>query len=285
MTRQWDLFTASFLHFFSIEGAFTYGAALAAVKVLHELGHGYMAARFGCRVPSMGVIFLVMFPVLYTDVTDAWRLQSRRQRLLIDAAGIIVELAVACVATFLWAFLPDGPARSVCFRAGDDKLGDELLINLNPLMRFDGYYIMSDMIRIDNLAPRAFDLGRWRVREILFGLGQPCPEALPRRMVTVLIFYAWATWIYRLILFTGIALMVYHLVFKALGLVLFLVEIICFIVLPVMREMGHWWRIAPPIRRNARTIGSAAALAATCWHVSCPGRRGWTFRPCCRRRR
>jgi putative peptide zinc metalloprotease protein len=115
VSRQWDAFCGTFQHFFSFEGALTYSVALAIVKSAHELGHAFTAIRFGCRVPSMGICFLVMFPVLYTDVTDAWRLRSRRERLLIGGAGILVELAIACVATFAWAFLPEGTIKSLAF--------------------------------------------------------------------------------------------------------------------------------------------------------------------------
>ncbi len=86
VSRQFDVFWSTFQHFFSIEGAVTYAVALVVVKSAHELGHAFTAVRYGCRVPSMGVCFLVMFPVLYTDVTDAWRLKSRKER-LVDRRG------------------------------------------------------------------------------------------------------------------------------------------------------------------------------------------------------
>ena len=83
--------------------------------VLHEMGHALTARHFGCRVPAMGVAFLVMVPVLYTDTNDAWKLQSRRARLLIGAAGMLAELTLAVWATLLWCFLPDGPLRAGVF--------------------------------------------------------------------------------------------------------------------------------------------------------------------------
>ena len=95
VSRQWDAFMASFLYFFSWDGIAAYALGLSAVKVIHELGHAYTATRFGCRVPSMGVSFLVMFPVLYTDTTGAWRLTSAEERLAIDCAGVTAELMLA----------------------------------------------------------------------------------------------------------------------------------------------------------------------------------------------
>ena len=90
-------------------------------------------------------------------------------------------------------------------------------INLNPFMRFDGYYVLSDLLDVPNLQPRAFALGRWRMRELLFDLGDAAPEAMPTRLRRGMVLYAWLTWAYRLVLFIGIALLVYHPVFQAAG--------------------------------------------------------------------
>ncbi len=257
VSRQWETFTTTFMNFISWEGAAAYGLTLIAVKSLHELGHAYTAARFGCRVPSMGVCFMVLMPVLYTDVTDAWRLRSRRQRMIIDAAGMTVELGLACVATALWAFLPDGPVRGVAFSVATVGWILSLAVNLNPLMRFDGYYLLSDFLGIDNLQFRSFAFGRWRMREILFGLGAPPPEALPKRTATILVVYAWLVWLYRLVLFTGIALLVYHMTFKVLGVVLFLIEIVYFVARPMSTEFTAWWAARVAIRQRNRTWISA----------------------------
>ncbi len=261
VSRQWDAFFATFQHFFSWQGAATYAVALILVKSAHELGHAFTAVRFGCRVPSMGVCFLVMFPVLYTDVTDAWRLRDRRQRLMIGGAGVAVELVLACAATFLWAFLPEGILKSLAFSIATVGWILSLAINLNPLMRFDGYYLFADALGVDNLQSRAFAFGQWRMREILFGLGRPPPERLPGRTVRVLTGYAWAVWVYRLIVFTGIAVLVYHMAFKLLGIVLFLIEIIYFVLRPVAGEVQRWWTEADAIAATRRSRMTAAVAS------------------------
>jgi putative peptide zinc metalloprotease protein len=240
VARQWDAFMASFLYFFSIEGMVAYAFGLTAVKLIHELGHAYTATRYGARVPSMGVSFLVMFPVFYTDTTAAWRLRSRAQRLAIDCAGVTAELMVATVATLLWVALPDGALRSTLFVLATSSWIMSLAINLNPFMRFDGYYVLADMLGVANLQPRAFALGRWRLRELLFNLGEAPPEAVPDRLRRGMIVYAWMTWVYRLILFIGIALLVYHLFFKLLGIILFIVEMVVFVARPIWHEMKEW---------------------------------------------
>lgn len=270
VSRQWDAFYATFQHFFSWQGAAIYAVALIVIKSAHELGHAFTALRFGCRVPTMGICFLVMFPVLYTDVTDAWRLRSRRERLLIGSAGIAVELAIACFATLLWTFLPDGVARSLAFSFATVGWVLSLAINLNPLMRFDGYYLFSDLIGVDNLQSRAFAFGQWRLREVLFGLQRPAPELVPQRTATILIVYAWAVWLYRLILFTGIALLVYHMAFKLLGIVLFLIEIIYFIARPMAAEARAWTREGYGLLRSRRARLTLMIVASALLAVFVP---------------
>lgn len=209
VARQWDLFVASLVDTFSGTGLAAYGFALVAVKVLHELGHAFTAKRFGCRVPAMGVAFLVMWPMAYTDTNDAWRLTNRWQRLQVAAAGIGTELLLAAWATAAWALLPDGAWRSAAFVLATTSWIASLAINASPFMRFDGYFILSDWLDMPNLHQRSFALARWKLREWLFALGDPSPEHFSPKRTTGLIAFAWATWLYRLVVFIGIALLVY----------------------------------------------------------------------------
>ncbi len=262
-SRQWDQFVHTFLYFFNLQGLAFYFLALGAVKIAHELGHAYAATRYGCRVTTMGVAFLVMFPVLYTDTTDSWKLASRRKRLAITGAGVAVELMIAAVATFLWAFLDDGPARSAAFFLATVSWTMSLAVNLNPLMRFDAYYFLSDAIGVQNLQARSFALGRWALREALFGFGDPPPEAMGGRRRAGLIAFAWAAWVYRFFLFVGIALLIHHFFFKPLGAALLVVELGWFIGAPVINEMNEWLGRADAMRLNPRTLraGAFAAIA------------------------
>jgi putative peptide zinc metalloprotease protein len=277
--RQWDTFISTFLYFFNWHGAILYSLSLGGVKVVHELGHAYTATRFGCRVPTMGVAFMVMMPVIYSDVTDSYRLTSKRKRLLIAAGGVIAELGLAAVALFAWGFLPEGSLRSIAFIVATTSLAMSLVVNLNPLMRFDGYYVLADGLGLPNLQDRAFAFGQWQLRTLLFGRHSPPPEALSARVQHTMVAYAWAIWLYRLILFTGIAVMVYHYFFKALGLILFLVEIIWFIAMPISRELTMWWKSRILYASSPRTWVTAACLTLVIaltfipqeMHVSVPG--------------
>ena len=240
--RQWENYTHSFMHLFSLEGAAEVAVALAFAKAVHEIGHGMMAKYLGCRVPGMGVALLVLWPMLWTDVTDAWRLTKRHERLLIDAAGVMAELALAVVAALAWSILPDGPSRSAAFLLSGSTWLITLAVNASPLMRFDGYFFLSDWLEEPNLQERSFALARWWLREVLFGLGDPAPEEMRVGRRRLMIVYAVACWLYRLGLFLGIAVLVYHLAFKLLGLFLMAVEVGWFVVRPILTELAVWAR-------------------------------------------
>ncbi|MBI3146270.1 MAG: HlyD family efflux transporter periplasmic adaptor subunit [Pseudogulbenkiania sp.] len=270
ISRHWDEFTHTFSAYGGVAGLAGIGLSLSVAKVLHELGHALTAHRFGCRVPAMGVAFLVMFPVLYTDTNEAWKLPSRRQRLLIGAAGMLAELTLAVLATLLWNFLPDGPLRAGAFMLATTTWLATLAINASPFMRFDGYFLVSDWLGMPNLHGRAFAFGRWWLRRVLFGWEDPSPEALPPARQRLLVVFAFATWLYRLVLFLGIALLVYHYFFKVLGIVLFLVELGWFIVLPLWSELAVWWQRRQELHWRFETRRTAALSAALLLLVAVP---------------
>ncbi len=247
-----DLITV--MYFFTFNGLLLYLVTLIFVKCLHELGHAFVAKHFGCRVSAIGIAFLVFFPFLYTDTTDAWRLRNHKERLLINFAGILTELHLALIATFAWAVLPDGGLKSVAFFIATTSWISSLVINVSPFMRFDGYYVFADWLKAENLQPRSFALARWQVRETLFGLNHSPPEELNPSRRWLFIIYAWSTWIYRFFLFIGIALLVYHFAFKVLGIILFVIEIYWFIMAPIVREMKQWLLLKKDIKFNIKTF-------------------------------
>ncbi|MEI7233753.1 HlyD family efflux transporter periplasmic adaptor subunit [Pectobacterium carotovorum] len=247
VSRDWVRYTHSFPHLFSLSGMAVFGVSLVFAKFIHELGHAFMAKRAGCRVQSMGVAFIVLFPLFYTDTTDAWKLKDRQARLLIGAGGILAELMLAVIALLAWALLPDGPARTAAFMLSSATWLTTLVVNLNPLMRFDGYFLLSDFWRVENLQERAYALCRWRLRESLFGHGHPAPENLSPSLQRKLLVWGYASWIWRFFLFFGIALVVYHFFIKVIGIGLMLVEIVWFIALPIAKEAYAWWSMRKSI--------------------------------------
>ncbi|MBN3227664.1 HlyD family efflux transporter periplasmic adaptor subunit [Pectobacterium brasiliense] len=272
--RQWETFKHTFLHFFTLEGAALAGLTLCFTKILHEFGHAYTCKRFGARVATMGVAFLVMMPVLYTDTSGSWKLTRRRQRMAIGAAGMMTELVLAAWATLAWSFLPDGMLRSAAFMLATTTWIMTLAINLSPLMRFDGYFLLSDGLQMPNLQNRGFAIGRWQMREWLFGLGDAPPEHFPRWLQRTLVGYAFAVWIYRFFLFTGIAILVYHMTFKLLGMLLFAIEIGYFVVMPVVNEVCEWSKRRKDYRMNRNMTTTLVVSAVVLLLLMIPWQRG-----------
>lgn len=270
--RQWDAFLGTFTAFGTWQGQVALILGMGVSKLLHEFGHALTLHRYGGRVPTMGVAFLVTFPVLYTDTGDSWRLRSRRQRLAVGSAGMVAELGLASLALLLWSFAPEGGLKAALFILATTVWIATLSINASPFMRFDGYYLLSDHLDVPNLQDRAFALGRWRLREFLFGLGEAPPEDLPAGRRRTLLFYAYGTWIYRLVLFLGIALLVYHFFFKLLGILLFAVEIWYFVTRPMALELREWWNRRSGLRWNIPTLRTFALLALLAGVVLVPWR-------------
>lgn len=212
--RDWENFTSTFMYLFTKEGFFYYFLSLVFVKSFHELGHAFTAKRYGCKVPTMGVAFLVLFPVLYTDTTSAWKLKSKHQRLQIVLAGMKVEIYLALIATFFWSFAPIGILKSVLFIIATTSWISSLLINISPFLRFDGYYALSDITNSKNLQPRSFAITRWFLRTKILGVDEEKPEILSKKRENFFIIYAIGTWIYRFFLFLGIAVLVYYYAFN-----------------------------------------------------------------------
>lgn len=260
VSRQWDVFRHTLVDNFSWNGALGYTVALLFAKTIHELGHAVVATRYGVRVAHMGVAFLVMLPMLYTDTGESWRLKNPRHRLAIASAGIAVELALASIATLLWALAPDGPFRNGMFFLATTSWLMTLAINASPFMRFDGYFIVSDILDLPNLHERSGALARTWMRRVLLGLKDPYPENFSVGKRRGLIAFALLTWIYRLMVFLGIALLVYHFFFKLLGILLLVVELAWFIGKPIARELAVWKKRRKEIAVKRRVVLSAALL-------------------------
>lgn len=137
------------------QGMFAFACVFIVVKVLHELGHAIAADANQARCRQIGVLMLFFLPTLYCDVSDAWRLESRWRRIAISAAGIYVELVLALLATIGWTLTAPGPLNGLFFQIMLMCSVSTLLINGNPLLRYDGYYILSDLLGRPNLTSAA----------------------------------------------------------------------------------------------------------------------------------
>jgi putative peptide zinc metalloprotease protein len=142
--------------FFSFKTVVYLWAALGVVKVIHEFGHGLSCKVFGGEVHEMGALFLCLSPALYCNVSDAWTLPNKWHRIVISAAGIYVELIIAAAATFVWWNTPSHPfANNLALSLMVVCSVSTIVFNANPLMRYDGYYVLADWLEIPNLRERS----------------------------------------------------------------------------------------------------------------------------------
>lgn len=259
-TRQWDIFMAGAHDLLRLDTLPVYAALLLALKLVHECGHALMARHFGCSVPSMGIAVMMGVPVFYTDTTDTWRLPERHKRVMVAMAGVGAEFLVAGVALLLWSLIEDAVIRQMCIALITLSLLTSLTINLNPLMRFDGYFALSDMTGIANLQERGFRQTRNHLRSLLFGLPHPVETDLSKRQAAFLVLYGYLTIAYRLALYLGIAAMVYAASFKLLGLGLMALVVVMYILRPLWREAKDVWTHRESIAALPRARISAFAL-------------------------
>ena len=196
--------------FLRMQNVLWLAATLAVVKVLHELGHALVCKHFGGECHEIGMMLLVFTPCLYCDVSDSWTWPSRWRRIAVAAAGMGVELVLAAVATFLWWFSQPGWLNQMCLNVMVLCSVSTLVFNGNPLLRYDGYYVLSDLLDAPNLGGQS----RALVRQALatFFLGIPVEEALdlPERRRPLLAAYAVASTLYSWCVVGAILLFVYR---------------------------------------------------------------------------
>jgi putative peptide zinc metalloprotease protein len=229
------------------------------IKLLHEMGHATAARAAGGEVHEMGVMLLVLMPVPYVDASSATVLRSRWQRALVGAAGMAVELFVAALAFYLWLALEPGLVRALCFNVMLVAGVSTLIFNGNPLLRYDAYYILSDLAELPNLAQRATRYwGYLAERYLLRGRDAQSPAQAPGERAWFA-FYGLASALYRWFVVFAIALFVGSRFFF-FGVLLAVWALATMLVLPAVRAAGQVWQ-RPGLRE--RRVRIAAAAVAT----------------------
>ena len=238
------------------------------LKAIHEFLHALAAKRFGTRVNEAGLIFILLAPCAYVDVTPSWSLRSRWQRIAIAAAGIAGEAAIAAVLILLWPAIGTEWGRQIAANALFTATVGSLLFNGNPLMRFDGYYILSDAIGEPNLATRGQAALQQTLRRILFGT-RPARRQRESAFVHA---YAWAAAAWKVVITVSLLAAAYSL---APGFGPPLVAIgASALVLPMLLRAGKTWRAAGTARRLRASllIGLASAIGGGTLMLPWPGR-------------
>ncbi|MEP3478890.1 MAG: HlyD family efflux transporter periplasmic adaptor subunit [Fuerstiella sp.] len=237
---------------------------LVIVKFAHELGHALAARHYGADCHEAGILFLFLTPVPFTNVTDSWRLPVA-QRMVVTAAGIIVELWIASFCMILWSIAAEGHTRDLLLQTALICSVNTLLFNGNPLLKFDGYFLLSDYLRIPNLSPRSTQLLRSMCTAFLAGRPIQVNERDDRN---ALVTYGALACLYRIILAFSI-LEAIHLVcssndLRALGWFLKLLTGVMLIGLPAFRFLLALL-VAPPIAATSESVDSVVTNAAPTW--------------------
>ncbi len=187
----------TFQQFFAADRWLYLAVTMAIVKVIHEFGHGLSCKKFGGECHEIGFMLLVFTPCLYCNVSDSWMLPNKWKRVWIGAAGIYVELILASFAAYIWYFTEPGLLNDLCLNMMFLNLVSTVLVNGNPLLRFDGYYILMDTLEIPNLRQKATEiLKRW-FQQTCLGLELQDDPFLPKRNQALFALYTIASVIYR----------------------------------------------------------------------------------------
>lgn len=258
---------------FTLQNLVWFWLTVGVVKVLHEFGHGLACKHFGGECHAMGLLLMVFTPSLYCDVSDTWMLPNKWHRIAVAAAGIYVEVVIAALATFVWWSTSPGIVHSIAFAAMVFGSVQTILINANPLMRYDGYYALSDLLEVPNLRPKSQALlKRFAVN---WFWNRESESAMTRRERGAwFVLYAVAAtvygWLVTVLLIWFLTRMLEPYKLSPLGWGLALLAVINIVVLPVVGAVAAagrnpsawlpkpWWRPLPGL---SLLVGLIAAFA------------------------
>lgn len=273
----------TFEQFFAAHNWIWLGCTMGIVKVLHEFGHGLSCKRYGGECHEMGFMFLVFTPCLYCNVSDSWMLPNKWHRVFIGAAGMYVELILASIATYLWWFSEEGMFNFLCLSVMFICSVSTVVFNGNPLLRFDGYYILMDMLEIPNLRQKATEiLKRW-FQQYCLGLELQENPFLPQKKQVWFAMFTVASNIYRWVVVFSIMMFLMKVLepygLQALGRLVAIVGLSGMIIQPIWQVIKFFrtpGRASKMKRKNVLTsLGIlGATIAGVCFvplpfHVNC----------------
>jgi putative peptide zinc metalloprotease protein len=235
------------------------GLVFPVVKLLHELGHACAVKAWGGEVHDMGVMLLVLMPVPYVDASASSAFRETGRRAIVGAAGVMAELLVAAIALVVWLDLQPGTARAVMYDVMLIAGVSTVLFNGNPLLRFDGYYVLADLLQIPNMRQRGQQLLTQVVESRLFGVDAPKVEHEPRERFWLIAFTIASFW-YRIVVMVAIALFIAQEYFF-IGVMMALWSVAATLVWPVAKGVAYLATHARLRRRRARAIAVSTAIA------------------------
>ena len=237
--------------------------AYPVIKGFHELGHAYAIKRWGGDVHEIGIMLLVFMPVPYVDASDSLAFQNKWQRAVVGAAGILVEVMLAALALIVWVNAEDGLVRALAFNTMLIGGVSTLLFNGNPLLKFDGYYVLSDILEIPNLANRANQYLGYLIQRYAFRMQSATSPVTAPGEAGWFVFYAIAAFSYRLVIMAAIVTLVAQRFF-IIGTIIAVWSVILMIGVPLAKH-AKFLLTNPVLRRNRgrafAIVGGALATA------------------------
>ena len=182
---------------------------LGVAKIIHEFGHGLSCHHYGGECHEMGVMLLVFSPCLYCDVTDSWMMKNKWHRIIIGAAGMYIEVIISAAAIFVWWFTRPGMLHYLALNTFFVTTITTVIFNANPLMRFDGYYMMSDFLEIPNLRAKSDKMLREAFSWYCLGIESRPDPFMPETGKAWFVAYAIAAWCYRWVILVSISMFLY----------------------------------------------------------------------------
>jgi putative peptide zinc metalloprotease protein len=229
------------------------------VKLLHELGHAFSTHIWGGEVHEMGIMLIALMPLPYVDASAATAFEDKRRRMLVGAAGMQVELFLAALALFVWINVEPGIVSSLCYNIMLIGSVSTLFFNGNPLLRFDGYYILADAIEIPGLGTRSSKYIGYLLQRYLFGASDLQSPARARGEAAWFLGYGIASFIYRMAIMFFIILYVAGKFF-IIGTVLALWAVATQIILPLWRNISHLFKNPALQAKRGRVITTTGLL-------------------------
>lgn len=232
--------------------------AFPFVKLLHEFGHGLVIKAYGGAVHDAGLMFLVFMPVPYVDASSSLSFRSKYRRALVGAAGVLVELAIAAVAVYVWLSAELGLVKALAFDVILIAGFSTLVVNGNPLLRFDAYYVLSDLLEIPNLARRSSNYWGAMLERRLFGVQMRRDDSVSPSERPWLLCYAPLSYVYRILVFVGIALFV-ATEYLAIGVAIAIWSLFNGFILPIGRVAYHVLTSPTLKDRRGRAVATVVA--------------------------
>jgi putative peptide zinc metalloprotease protein len=271
---------SEFLFFFNFHNLLYLWVTLGITKLAHEFAHAYRAKSFGLRVPQMGVAFLIFFPCLYCNTTQAWQLADRKERISISVAGIVAEGALAILASYVWYFSRPGVLNSLAFYLMAVSFVSTVLFNANPLMRYDGYYILSDLLGVTNLSSKSLSYMRFLFMKGVMGLqGIQNPAGTPKETL-IFTTYGISALLYRAFLYFAIVMGVYYRFNKLIGLILALIGLFALVLLPMARGIKNLYLKRAEIHINPKGAAIFSSVLLVALLILLKPMSGKTVYPC-----